>query len=70
MILKGRTQLFNKAARDEFQLLGRWLWEPMRKGLEWLLRFGGRPSSATILRVEREGWRRAARADARPSNEV
>ena len=38
------------ATMTELHMLSSWLW-PLRRGLEWLLRVGARPSARTILQV-------------------
>lgn len=47
-----REHRFQQAATDEIAMVSAWLWAPVRQRLEWLLRFGARPSAVTILEIE------------------
>ncbi len=50
-----RPHPFRKAAEDEIGLIAGWLRGPIKESVEWLLRFGVRPSAETILHIEGTG---------------
>ena len=41
-----------RAAVDELRLVSAWIAAPVTRALEWLFRFGARPSAATILHID------------------
>ncbi len=50
-----RPHPFRKAAEEEIGLITGWLRGPIKESVEWLLRFGVRPSAETILHIEGTG---------------
>ena len=61
-----RLAAFGAALMLEIRLLAAWVLSPLKRNLEWLLRFGISPTARTVLEMRR----RRAQAEAAPPRDT